>query len=149
MGSEFVIRLPVLSVAGTQRTEDREESVEAPGRRRVLVVDDNRDAALSLAMMLEMMGNETQTAYDGLEAFDVARDFHPDVMLLDIGMPKMNGHETAARIRQQPWGRDIVLVAMTGWGQDDDKRRSAEAGFDLHLVKPLDPSTLESLIPGL
>ena len=149
MGSEFVIRLPVLSVAGTQRTEDREESVEAPGRRRVLVVDDNRDAALSLAMMLEMMGNETQTAYDGLEAFEMAREFHPDVMLLDIGMPKMNGHETAARIRQQPWGREIVLVAMTGWGQDDDKRKSHEAGFNFHMVKPVDPSDIEKLLAGL
>src|SRR5439155_1375634 len=112
------IRLPVLSVAGAQPEVELDRAAVATPRRRVLVADDNRDAALSLAMMLEMIGNETQTAFDGLEAVEVAGKFLPDVMLLDIGMPKLSGHEAAARIRQQPWGRNIVLVALTGWGQD-------------------------------
>jgi len=149
MGSEFVIRLPVLSVAGAQPEVELDRAAVATPRRRVLVADDNRDAALSLAMMLEMIGNETQTAFDGLEAVEVAGKFLPDVMLLDIGMPKLSGHEAAARIRQQPWGRNIVLVALTGWGQDDDKRKSQDAGFDFHLVKPVDPEEIEKLLAGL
>lgn len=96
-----------------------------------------------------MMGNETLTAHDGLEALDVAAAFRPDVMFLDIGMPKLNGYEVARRIRQQTWGMDMVLIALTGWGQEEDKRRSREAGFDAHLVKPVLPATVEKLVAGV
>jgi CheY-like chemotaxis protein len=92
------------------------------------------------------MGNETQTAHDGVEAPDVAAAFRPDVALLDIGMPKLNGYDAAQLIREQPWGKAIVLVAVTGWGQEDDRRRSLEAGFDLHIVKPVEPSALQRLL---
>ena len=110
------------------------------------MVDDNRDAAVSLATLLGVMGNETRTAHDGLEALAVGAAFRPDVVLLDIGMPRLNGYDTARRIRQGPWGRSAVLVALTGWGQDEDRRRSLEAGFDHHLVKPVDLSALQELL---
>ena len=110
------------------------------------MVDDNRDGATSLAEMLTVMGNETQTAFDGLEAVAVAEAFRPDVILMDIGMPKLNGYDACRRIREQPWGRDVVIVAQTGWGQDDDRRKSEAAGFNFHLVKPVDPSALEELL---
>jgi PAS domain S-box-containing protein len=150
MGSEFIIRLPVvLPVAQEQRERAEVERVGPAARRRVLVVDDNVDAASSLAMMLKLMGNDTQTAHDGLEAMDMAAAFKPDVILLDIGMPKLNGYEVARRIRQEAWGRNVVLVACTGWGQEEDKRRSQEAGFNLHMVKPVDPAALEKTLAGL
>src|SRR5262249_41869543 len=116
---------------------------------RVLVVDDNRDAAQSLAMLLRVMGREVRVAYDGLEALEAAATFRPDAVLLDLGMPKLNGYDTARRLRQQPWAQGLMLIALTGWGQEDDKRRSQEAGFDHHLVKPVDPEDLERLLPGL
>jgi PAS domain S-box-containing protein len=150
MGSRFVVRLPLaLALAGQEQVEDSPVEAAATARRRILVVDDNRDAAISLALMLRIMGNETQTAHDGLEALDVAAAFRPDVVLLDIGMPKLNGYDTAHRIREQPWGKNVVLVAVTGWGQEDDRRRSHEAGFDVHVVKPIDPSELEQLLAKL
>jgi CheY-like chemotaxis protein len=95
------------------------------------------------------MGNETQTAHDGLEGFDVAAAFRPHVILLDIGMPKLNGYDTARRIRQEPWGKNVLLVALTGWGQEEDMRRSQEAGFNAHMVKPVDPAVLGELLVGL
>ena len=149
MGSEFVVRLPVaLSFVG-DKPPDQADPDHPTGRHRILVVDDNRDAAESLAMMLTMMGNETLTARDGLEALDVAAAFRPDVMFLDIGMPKLNGYEVARRIRQQAWGKDMVLIALTGWGQAEDKRRSLEAGLNFHLVKPVLPVALEELLAGV
>ncbi|HKV12707.1 MAG TPA: PAS domain-containing protein [Thermoanaerobaculia bacterium] len=148
-GSELVVRLPV-AVPLTEEPLSVGSETAAPGnRRRVLVVDDNRDAALSLAMMLELMGHETRTAHDGLEAFDVAAAFRPNLILLDIGMPKMNGCDTARLLRQQPWGQSLMLVALTGWGQEEDRRTSMEAGFDSHLVKPIEPATLETLLARL
>jgi CheY-like chemotaxis protein len=108
-------------------------------------VDDNVDAAESLAMLLKMMGTETVTAHDGLAALDVAAAFRPAVMILDIGMPKMNGYEVGRRIRQLAWGKDVVLIALTGWGQEEDKRRSLEAGFDFHWIKPVLPADIEKL----
>jgi CheY-like chemotaxis protein len=110
--------------------------------RRILVVDDNQDAALSLAMMLNIMGNETQIAHDGVEALDVAAAFQPDVVLLDIGLPRLNGYDVCRRLRAQPYGKNMLVVAVTGWGQEEDRRQSHEAGFDKHLVKPVDPEQL-------
>ena len=118
-------------------------------KRRILVVDDNKDSADSLSMMLGIMGMEVRTAYDGLEAVEMAAAFNPDVALLDIGLPKLNGYEAARRIREQPWGKDMVLVAVTGWGQEEDRRRSQEAGFNAHLVKPVDPAALQQMLAAL
>ena len=109
-------------------------------------MDDNRDAADSLVMMLRMAAHETATAYDGLEAVQSAAAFRPDVLLLDIGLPKMNGYEVAQYIRKQPWGTRIALIALTGWGQEEDKRRALEAGFDHHLTKPVDVAALDKLL---
>ncbi|MGE0312248.1 MAG: PAS domain S-box protein [Lautropia sp.] len=107
------------------------------GARRILVVDDNHDAAASLAMLLDLSGDHARTAHDGLQALDVAAEFRPQVVLLDIGLPGIDGYEVARRIRREPWGRQLVLIAITGWGKDEDRRRSREAGFDAHLVKPV------------
>jgi len=115
-------------------------------KRRILIADDNLDAARSLGMMLEMMGHEVRTTHDGLEAVAEGEQFKPDVALLDIGMPKLNGYEAARRIRASDWGRDIILVALTGWGQTEDRRRSGEAGFDHHMVKPVELAALESVL---
>ena len=146
MRSKVVVRLPmVLSVVG-ERTSNDEGATATAARRRILVVGDNRDSAMSLAMMLKIMGNETQTAHDGLEALDVAAAFRPDMVLLDIGMPKLNGYDTARRPREQSWGKHVVLVALTEWGQDEDRRQSQEAGFDSHMVKPIEPATLEKIL---
>ena len=149
-GSAFVVRLPVVLPLAAHREEDGEvQPVRSAPRRRILVVDDNRDAAISLAQLLTIMGNETQTAYDGLEALEVAAAFRPDVTLLDIGMPKMNGYEVCRRIRQQAWGKNMVVYALTGWGQEEDQQRSLAAGFDAHLVKPVLADDLEALLSGL
>jgi CheY-like chemotaxis protein len=99
--------------------------------------------------MLSLQGHDTRTAHDGFEALDVAAAFRPEIVLLDIGMPKLNGYDAARRIRQEPWGREMVLVACTGWGQEEDRRRSQEAGFDTHLIKPVEPAALEKLLAGL
>ncbi len=115
------------------------------GARRVLVVDDNTDAAESLAMLLEVRGNEVRVAYDGLEALDKEGEFKPQVVLLDIGMPKMSGYEVARRIRAAR-GDSVMIVAITGWGQEDDRRRAREAGFDHHFTKPVDYEKLIELI---
>jgi CheY-like chemotaxis protein len=117
---------------------------EAP--LRILVVDDNRDSAETLTMLLELMGNEMSVAYDGEQALAMANEIKPDVVLLDIGLPKMNGYEVARQIRQQPWGSKLILVAITGWGQTEDKDLSRESGFDHHLVKPVDHDQLLKLI---
>lgn len=113
---------------------------------RVLIVDDSRDGADSLAMILDLMGNETRTAYDGEEAVAAADEFRPEVILLDIGLPKLNGYETCRRIRQEPWGKQILIIAQTGWGQEDVRLRTQEAGFNHHLVKPVDTAELMRLL---
>ncbi len=150
-GSEFVVRLPVLldKQRMQQPAEPTGNEQPAPPARRVLVVDDNTDSAASLAMLLKLAGNETYTAHDGLEAVKAAERFRPDVVLLDIGLPKLNGRDAARRIREQPWGTNMVLVALTGWGQDEDRRRSQEAGFDHHMVKPVDYADLNRLLASL
>jgi CheY-like chemotaxis protein len=114
--------------------------------RRVLVVDDNQDAADTLALLLELMGHQTRTAHDGLAALDAAAAFEPDVVLLDIGLPKMNGYDVCREMRRQPWGQRAFLVALTGWGQAEDQRKASEAGFDRHLVKPVEESVLQKLL---
>jgi len=100
-------------------------------------------------MMLQILGNEVRTAYDGIDAVRAAGEFRPQVILLDIGLPRLNGYETAERIRQEPWGESMLLAAVTGWGQKEDRRRSGEAGFDHHLVKPVAPTTLVELLSAL
>ena len=120
-----------------------------PTRRRILVVDDNRDAADSLAMLLDRAGNETRTAYDGAEAVHAAALFRPQVVLLDIGLPTINGYEAARQIRDQPWGADMALVALTGWSQDEHRQKSKAAGFDAHLVKPANLTALSKLLADL
>ncbi len=147
-GSEFVVRLRTAPAPTKPATADERPAASAPPRR-ILVVDDNVDAAVSLATMLQMMGHETETAHEGLSALESAARWRPDVVLLDIGMPRISGYEVAARIRQFPWGEGMSLVALTGWGQEEDRRRSREAGFDHHLVKPVHPETLARLLSGL
>lgn len=145
-GSEFVVRLPLLRDAAEDATAKQRIQDQQVDSLRILVVDDNQDAANSMATMLELMGHETRVAFDGLAALAMAAEFPPDVALLDIGMPRLNGFETARRLRQQSSGASIKLVALTGWGQAEDRRRSREAGFDAHLVKPVDLSMLNDLL---
>ncbi len=118
-------------------------------KRRILVVDDNRDAAASMAMMLQLLGNEVRTAHDGVEAVEAAEQFRPEVILMDVGMPRLNGYEATRRIREQPWGHDMAVIALTGWGQDGDRAKSKEAGCDGHLVKPVNLPDLEKLLAEL
>jgi PAS domain S-box-containing protein len=149
-GAEFVVRLPnVVGAAGPQAAGGNDEPVSPRSSLRILIVDDNRDGADSLAMLLRIMGNDTRTAYDGQRGVDVAEEFRPDVVLFDIGLPKLNGYEACRCIREQPWGRGVVLIAVTGWGQEEDRRRSHEAGFDRHMVKPVDPQELLKLLAGM
>jgi CheY-like chemotaxis protein len=147
-GSEFNVHLPVMDLpVKHEPPQPAEDNKVVSGRkRRILIVDDNRDTADSLAMMLQMMGNETHTAYDGLEAVQAAALFRPEIVLLDIGLPKMNGYQAAWHIRQQQWGESMALIAQTGWGQEEDKRRALEAGFDHHLTKPVQAAALEKLL---
>jgi PAS domain S-box-containing protein len=150
-GSEFAVRLPAL------RDKPRAEKTRASGedkaapllRRRVLVVDDNQDAADSLAMLLRLAGQDVRAAYDGPSALTQANDFQPALVFLDIGMPGMDGYEVARRLRGESHLQGAVLVALTGWGQEEDRRRSTEAGFDHHLVKPVEPTALEELLADL
>ena len=159
-GSEFVIRLPLFirekieSGQPLQQLSALEQSMtnaEASTRtqRRILVADDNNDALESLATLLQLSGHEVYTAANGAVALESAEQHRPEVALLDIGMPKLDGYEVARRIRAQPWGQRITLVALTGWGQDSDRKRSQEAGFDSHLVKPLDLDKLTELLAAL
>jgi CheY-like chemotaxis protein len=121
----------------------------ASARRRILIVDDNGDAAESLAELLALLGHETSTAHDGVAAIEMAERLRPSVVLLDIGLPGMSGHDVARAIRHETWGADMLLIALTGWGQTEDRTRSRRAGFDHHLVKPLDLSQLEELISSV
>ena len=148
-GSEFVIRIPARDAVMAASPQPATATPVPPLKRRILVVDDNTDAAESLAALLSISGHETRLAHDGLQAVEEARAFQPDVVFLDIGMPELDGHETARRIRKEPWGKKMVLVALTGWGQNEDRRRSKEAGFNHHLVKPADPAMVAKLISSL
>jgi PAS domain S-box-containing protein len=147
-GSEFIVQLPLLKESATMPA--LEPSLAPVGAltppARLLVADDNRDAADSLAMLLRIHGNEVHTVYDGADAVDSAARLRPDAVLLDIGMPRLNGYDACRQIRESAWGRNVLVIAMTGWGQDHDRRRTNEVGFDAHLVKPVDPAELMALI---
>ncbi len=145
-GSEFIVHLPLAAPprASSHRVQEAEQISST--HRRILVADDNRDAAESLAMLLEMSGHEVRVAHHGQAALSLAQSFRPDTALLDIGMPDMSGYEVAQALRGQSWAEGIFLVALTGWGQDADRRRAIEAGFDHHLIKPVDPDKLAELI---
>lgn len=150
-GSTFTVRLPALESRLERVSLERPESGSSANRpkRRILVVDDNRDSASSTAMMLELLGNEVCAVHDGVKAVEAAERFRPEVVLMDVGMPRLNGYEATRRIREQPWGRDMVIIALTGWGQESDKAQSQDAGCNGHLVKPINLSDLEKLLMEL
>ncbi len=149
-GSEFVVRLPiVVEQTYPRQASDDGDQAQPTSDLRILVVDDNRDAAESLAMLLKMMGNNVHTAHDGEEAVTAAREFQPQLVLCDIGLPKLNGYEACRQMKAQAWDKNMILIAVTGWGQDDDRRKSAAAGFDHHLIKPVDPQALMKLLAKL
>lgn len=147
-GSTFAVQLSV-QMAALRGAPSAAESITPSSERssaRILIVDDNRDGAQGLALMLDLEGHDVRTAADGFEALEIAEEFRPNVVLLDIGMPGIDGYETARRLRARPWGQSVMLCAQTGWGQEDDKRRSRRAGFDRHLVKPVDPEELNRIL---
>jgi len=148
-GSEFVVRLPVLADSQRPAPAPVPEAPASRVPRRVLIVDDSEDGAASLAMLLGLDGHETHLAHDGIAALEAADRLRPDAVLLDIGLPGLNGYEVCARLRQQSWGRDLVVIALTGWGQEEDRQRSRDAGFDAHLVKPVDSARLLKLLAEL
>jgi CheY-like chemotaxis protein/nitrogen-specific signal transduction histidine kinase len=146
-GSEFTVHIPILKEPRYSLTGVQDSITAVIGVKwRILVVDDNQDAAESLGMMLRLMGNEVRTAHDGMAAVEVADSYRPELVLLDIGLPKLNGYEACRRIREQPWSHGMVIVALTGWGQEEDRRRSQEAGFNHHLVKPVEISALRTFL---
>jgi PAS domain S-box-containing protein len=149
-GSSFAVRLPILRAPEIENAAVAAQAAPAAVvRRRVLVADDNLDAAESLAMLLTMMGHEVRAAHDGAQAVEQAEQFRPDLILMDVGMPTLDGLQAATRIRSMEWGASPVIVALTGWGQDADRKRSKEAGCDVHLVKPLDFDRLTTLLTQL
>jgi len=147
-GSEFTVRLPALADAHVAPSPGPVSAPAATGRH-VLIVDDNADGAESLSMLLQISGHETHKAYDGVEAIQAAERIRPDVVLLDIGLPRLNGYEVCRRIRNTTWGKDLVLVALTGWGQEEDRSQSRDAGFDAHMVKPVDFDALLKLLASV
>jgi two-component system CheB/CheR fusion protein len=146
-GSEFTLRLPVSKedVVPIERKSERDAHAERPARR-VLVVDDNVDAALTISALLKAWGHEVQTAFNGPSALEMVNSFQPEVILLDLGLPGMSGYDVARRLRAAPFSEGLVIAAVTGYGQEEDRRRSFEAGFDYHVTKPPDPGILETLI---
>jgi CheY-like chemotaxis protein len=149
-GSEFIVRLPISPVQpeGSARMTSH-EPIAALAPRRVLVVDDNVDAAESMGMLLGLLGVDTHVVHNGPDALAAVETYRPNVVLLDIGMPGMDGREVARRIRQSPLGRSITVIALTGWGQEEDRRRTLAAGFDFHLIKPADINVLRELLSSL
>jgi CheY-like chemotaxis protein len=136
---------PVYDTGMERVTSGTHDGRSAP-KRRILVVDDMRDSASTMATLLRALGNEAWTAHDGIEAVEAAERLRPEVVLMDVGMPRLNGHEATRRIREQPWGQGMILIALTGWGAENDKIRSREAGSDGHLVKPIIMEDLEKLL---
>jgi CheY-like chemotaxis protein len=148
-GSEFVVRLPA-SVLSSDDGEVREPAADGTlASLRVLVVDDNRDAADTMVTLLDLLGATTRVAHSGPDALAALPGFEAEAILLDLGMPGMDGYEVARRIRQDPRFRDVTLIALTGWGQEEDRRRTRSAGFDHHLVKPIDFAELKALLGSL
>jgi PAS domain S-box-containing protein len=145
-GSEFDVRLPVETKTPIAQPAPPGEARKPGTKHRVLIADDNRDSADSLALLLKILGNEVGTAYDGEQAVEAAAALRPEVVVLDLGMPKLDGYEACRRIREQPWGQGMFLIALTGWGQEEDRQRTAEAGFNQHMVKPVDPDALMKLL---
>lgn len=145
-GSAFIVRLPILQTPVGISPAASDTPAASSAKRRILIVDDNKDSADSLALLLEITGNKTYMAHDGVEAVEAIEKHRPEVVLLDIGLPKLDGHEVCRRVREQPWGKDIMVIALTGWGQEDDRRKSEEAGFNGHLVKPVDYDKLLELL---
>jgi CheY-like chemotaxis protein len=148
-GSEFVLRLPLSAIVTKRNVESAGKSAAVPGaspRGKILVVDDNRDAAESLAVVLDMFGHEVFVGHSGGDALELGARERPDAVILDIGMPDMTGYEAARRIRREAWGRHVFLLAITGWGQADDKEKARLSGFDWHLTKPVDPDQVELLL---
>jgi CheY-like chemotaxis protein/anti-sigma regulatory factor (Ser/Thr protein kinase) len=148
-GSELLVYLPALNDDDPLEIVEPLASpgpAEMTGKCRVLVVDDNKSAASMMSMVIKLLGHDVRTAHDGLEAVELAGDFLPQIVLMDLGMPKLNGYEAARRIRNQSWGRNMILVALTGWGQEEDKQRTREAGFDHHLIKPVEPAELRRIL---
>lgn len=150
-GSTFTVHLPIMEEPAANEVDPTSivEPSKPDVRRRVLVVDDNRDSATSMAMMLKLIGNDVRTANDGIEAIEVSEQFLPQVILMDVGMPKLNGYEATRRIREQAWGKSMVIIALTGWGQEGDRVQSKEAGCDGHLVKPVSFTDLDALLAQL
>ena len=146
LGSEFEVRLPALPLPSTKTTCAKDSPGSLNSGRRILVVDDNVDTAESLALFMRVLGHDAQVAYDGRSALETARAFQPEVALLDIGLPGMSGYELAPRLRNQPDLKDVLLIAITGYGSEEDRRRSRQAGFDHHLVKPVDPYDIQGLL---
>jgi CheY-like chemotaxis protein/anti-sigma regulatory factor (Ser/Thr protein kinase) len=151
-GSEFIVQLPVHACEANadEFAETHGNGLLATNRyRRILVADDFPQSADTLARLLRQEGNEVRIAQDGIEAFETAAVFLPDVVVLDIAMPKLNGYEAARKIRAQPWGKQMVLIALTGWGQQQDRRRTQDAGFDAHLTKPVNYEAIMELLANL
>jgi PAS domain S-box-containing protein len=148
-GSVFRVRLPLAAGTADEPARAQASLARPAGARRILVVDDNKDAAESLAMLLTLEGNDTQLAFDGIEAVEAVEQHGPDVVLLDIGLPRLNGFDACRRMRQRPGGERAIIVALTGWGHDEDRRATREAGFDDHLVKPVDYAALMQLLARL
>ncbi|HET7204485.1 MAG TPA: ATP-binding protein, partial [Steroidobacteraceae bacterium] len=146
-GAEFCVRLPLSTAVEVPRVHSDGRAVALPtGRRRVLIVDDNTDAAEGLAMLLRAHGLDAHVAYRGGDALSIASALRPDIVLLDLGLPDIPGEDVARQLRQAEWSRTARLIAITGWGQEADRERTREAGFDLHLVKPVDPEVLLGII---
>jgi PAS domain S-box-containing protein len=147
-GTEFLIHLPAAAAAPVPRASTPSRHTDASVSCRVLIADDNHDAAVSLSMLLQAMGHDTRVVHDGIEALEEAESFRPDVVLLDIGMPRLDGYETARRLVSRPWAAGTQIVAVTGWGQETDRQRAKEAGFHRHLVKPVDLDALREVMSG-
>lgn len=152
-GSEFIVQLPVTTQRPQSETLEEVEPVEEaamPARtRRILVADDFPQSAETLARLLEKDGNKVQIAEDGVAAVEAAAEFLSDIILMDIAMPRLDRYQAAQKIRQQPWGKQMILIALTGWGQQQDRRRTQEAGFDAHLTKPVNYAAIMDLLSNL
>jgi CheY-like chemotaxis protein len=148
-GSTFVVTLPTIDEAIDAHDELSAPALPVGSTRRVLVVDDNRDAAETLGIMLELAGHQVALAHDGVEAIERAAEFRPEVILMDVGMPRLNGLDATRAIRQEPWGNAVTIIVLTGWGQEGDRDQSREAGCDGHLVKPVALDELTRMLETL